>query len=59
MSDTPESTEPVESTPKGPSTVAPTGILQKETDRAPRPGFRAPPNAKSKAQKAGKAKKKK
>lgn len=41
-----------------PRGIAPTGILQKETDRAARPGFRSPANAKSKAQKAGKKDKK-
>lgn len=31
--------------------VAPRGVLTRPTDLASRPGFRSPPNAKSKAQK--------
>ena len=38
--------------------IAPAGPLQRDTDRASRPGFRSPPNQKSKAQK-GPGKKKK
>ncbi len=37
-----------------PSTrVAPPSLLQHDSDRVARPGFRNPPNAKSKAQKKG------
>ena len=36
--------------PAAPSS-APPNVLAHETDRATRPGFRSPPNAKSKAQK--------
>ncbi len=39
--------------------LAPTTMLQNPTDRAVRPGFRSPPNAGSKAQKAQKGKGKK
>ena len=52
----PETKSEKPAAPKG--GIAPTGILQKETDRAARPGFRSPANAKSKAQKAGKKDKK-
>lgn len=34
--------------------VAPTTAVQRESDRAMRPGFRNPPNARSKAQKTAK-----
>jgi len=39
--------------PARPATAnpAPPNILARETDRAERPGFRSPPNSKSKAQK--------
>jgi len=40
--------------PKPASSTAPPDVLQKESDRAQRPGFRSPPNTKSKAQKAAK-----
>lgn len=43
-------TEP-ETTPAPKPPVAPSGVLQRESDRAARPGFRSPPNQKSKAQK--------
>lgn len=40
------------------TSLAPTSILQKESDRAARPGFRSPANSKTKAQqKASKGKK--
>jgi hypothetical protein len=39
--------------------VAPTDPLRRASDQAARPGFRSPPNARSKAQKAGKKGKKK
>lgn len=45
--------KPTESTPPA-ATPTPKGlpsILTKATDHAPKPGFRAPPNARSKAQK--------
>lgn len=38
--------------------IAPPGILSRDTDRAARPGFRSPPNQKSKAQKSPGGKKK-
>lgn len=38
--------------------VAPRGVLTRPTDLASRPGFRSPPNAKSKAQKSQKKGKK-
>lgn len=38
--------------------VAPPGILSRDSDRATRPGFRSPPNQKSKAQKSSAGKKK-
>lgn len=44
--------------PKKPTPVAPPSILSRPTDAAPRPGFRAPPNKGSKAQKSEKSKKK-
>ena len=37
--------------PKGRGTVAPPSVLSRPTDAAARPGFRSPPNNKSKAQK--------
>lgn len=54
------SDESSENTPKtsapAPSLAPPTvlNLLQKESDRAVRPGFRSPANAKSKASKANK-----
>jgi hypothetical protein len=49
-----ESTEPVPEAPEAPkprSPKVPPGILQRESDRAVRPGFRSPANTRSKAQK--------
>lgn len=49
-----EPTEPTDKkadAPKGPSRVAPPSILSRPSDPAARPGFRSPPNQKSKAQK--------
>ncbi|MFZ5482261.1 MAG: hypothetical protein ACOZNI_36205 [Myxococcota bacterium] len=46
-----------ENKPEAPKkNIAPTGILTRDTDHAARPGFRSPPNQKSKAQKAKKKK---
>lgn len=39
-----------------PTFTPPPSPLQKETDRVARPGFRNPPNAKTKAQKSAKKK---
>jgi hypothetical protein len=61
QTDTPE-TEPaatdVPTPPRPRSSVVPPGVLQKETDRPTRPGFREPANKKSKAQKSAKKNKK-
>lgn len=57
--DKPETTEPDEGAAtdeKGPPRTAPPGMLTRPTDYAARPGFRSPPNQKSKAQKAKKRK---
>lgn len=43
-------------TPSSKPVIAPVSPLQKDTDRAARPGFRSPANKGSKAQKAGKKK---
>ena len=43
-----EETEP--KAPASKTVIAPPSILSKATDAAPRPGFRAPANNKSKAQ---------
>lgn len=62
MSDTPETPETAETTPTteekpaGPVSVRPTSVLTRPTDAPLRPGFRNPPNAKSKAQKKAKRK---
>ncbi|MCB9683109.1 MAG: hypothetical protein H6733_16715 [Alphaproteobacteria bacterium] len=60
MSDETEETDetPIDATPKARPSVAPSGILQRPSDAAVRPGFRSPANSRSKAQKAGKKKKK-
>jgi hypothetical protein len=45
----PEEPKPPTTAPRPPT--APPSVLQKESDQAARPGFRSPPNKKSKAQK--------
>lgn len=40
----------------GSTRVAPPSVLQRDSDRVARPGFRNPPNSKSKAQKSGRKK---
>lgn len=49
--ETTETTESTESAGRGRGTVAPPSVLSRPTDAAARPGFRSPPNNKSKAQK--------
>jgi hypothetical protein len=44
--------------PPAPSKIAPPSILSRPSDAPPRPGFRAPPNKGTKAQKTAKGKKK-
>ena len=48
MSDEKETTAPAA---PAKTVIAPPSMLSKPTDAAPRPGFRAPSNSKSKAQK--------
>lgn len=55
----PETTEAAEgetAAEKAAPRTAPPGMLTRPTDYAARPGFRSPPNTKSKAQKAKKKK---
>ncbi len=56
MADEPKEAEKTDATaPQVPEQGRPPNILTRPTDHAARPGFRSPPNQKSKAQKKGKA----
>jgi hypothetical protein len=56
MADEPKDAEKTDETaPQTPTQGRPPNILTRPTDHATRPGFRSPPNQKSKAQKKSKA----